>query len=108
MKEKDRIVLGYVLEGKLNTMANSIEIAINKILEKNNIRPARMLGEKITQVSGVIKNRELVRDLREFNKIWNIIKHGSSEEKDHIKLKNLDITKRFTKVINELISVYSS
>lgn len=71
--------------GKMNIMANSIDLVIGVIFEKTQKRPIKMLGSKIIEFEKskqILEHLysgdfdEFVRKLERFNKNWVVTKHG--------------------------------
>jgi len=74
-----------IFQGKMNLMANSIDLLLGFILENIKLKPPKMLGTKISEFKGnmaILSLRysgdfsELVQDLRKFNEHWITTKHG--------------------------------
>jgi hypothetical protein len=81
------LICSMVFPGKINVMANSIELLLDVILEKAGVsaNPRATLGAKINafQKAAILKEskgdwnvEEIVIKLKDFNKSWNITKHG--------------------------------
>ena len=71
--------------GRMNVLANSIDLMLDVILEKLNIPPPKMLGRKINTFEKCEQLLErdynenidnLVSKLNKFNETWIITKHG--------------------------------
>ena len=72
------------MQGQMNELANSIELVLDYILTNNleKSKKSLTLGKKISLLENKIKDHKiqldnrLVERLKEFNKIWNLMKHG--------------------------------
>ena len=76
MEIEKEIYNSYIFQGQMNAAANSIEIIIEKILEKNGIAFKKLLSSKISQLKELISDENLIYELIKFNNTWNITKHG--------------------------------
>ena len=121
--------------GRMDTLANSIEILLNNILKRLGITPPNMFGRKICIVKTNKRVHstlhrctpnfdELVYRLERFNENWNISKHGmisaDSEEPKVIKFvkdnfeyvfdekKIEEIEQEFTQIQQTLITIQKS
>ncbi len=81
------IMMCTIFSGKMNTMANSIDLVIKVILEnlRQDFKERDMLGRKIKlfkqnkdKISPVYSGDfdELVKKIERFNGNWNVTKHG--------------------------------
>jgi len=72
------------MQGQMNELANSIELVLDYILTNNleKSKKSLTLGKKISLLENKIKDHKiqldnrLVERLKEFNKIWILMKHG--------------------------------
>jgi len=117
----------FIFQGKMNAMANSIELILEVIFEKIGIAPIKMLGSKIskfekckpTLVGKYTGNFDgLVSKLEKFNEDWKIMKHGMivggqqdltihKNNKFHKfdKKKQVEIEQEFTQIMEGLIEI---
>ena len=69
------------IQGRMNELANSVDILLGTFLKKNNIS-SKMLGDKIKQLQIYFTNNDigdennLIFRLKKFNSIWIFMKHG--------------------------------
>ena len=72
-------------QGKMNMMANSIELLLNVIVERLKLEPKLSIREKLKLLRcnlsklpelNELNYQKLFSDIIAFNKIWNISKHG--------------------------------
>jgi hypothetical protein len=116
-----------IFKGKMNDLANSIEIVLELIFEKIGVKSPKMLGQKIKKFEdskSTISIRysgdfnDLVDKLRKFNDNWVIAKHGMTvgggEEltihKDGVSYvfdekKRLEIDQDFSQIMEDLIEI---
>ena len=71
--------------GYMNMCANSIELVLDSIVRKTGEKPQGTLGSKINRIQELKKEKkkgyeaiqeELIKRLKDFNRNWNICKHG--------------------------------
>lgn len=60
MEIEKEIYNSYIFQGQMNAAANSIEIIIEKILEKNGIAFKKLLSSKISQLKELISDENLI------------------------------------------------
>lgn len=117
----------FIFQGKMNGLANSIELMLEVIFEKIGIAPLKMLGSKISKFEGCkpsLASRYtgdfdvLVEKLKKFNENWKITKHGmivSGQQNLTIhkdgrlyifeQRKQAEIEQEFTQIMNGLIEI---
>ena len=124
------IDFGLEFQGKMNIMANSIDLLLGFTLEHIGVKPPRMLGSKIgkfiesnnkasLKYSGDMSN--LMDKLKRFNNHWNITKHGMitggyesltfhKNGKYHTfdKTKQNEIKLEFSDIMSELTEIYNA
>lgn len=120
----EKLKMMWCFKGKMNDLGNSIDLLLSDILDRLNIKPGKMLGEKINKLKpqkpllqnlGVPNIDELFDKLDKFNQYWIIAKHGTSawngqsfnihkDGKDHIfdNKKQKEIDRGFFKIKNDL------
>jgi len=117
----------FIFQGKMNGLANSIELMLEVIFEKIGIAPIKMLGSKISKFEkckSTLSSKytgnfdELVSKLKKFNEDWKITKHGMivggqqdltihKNNKYHKfdKKKQIEIGQEFTQIMEGLIEI---
>jgi hypothetical protein len=116
-----------MFKGKMNDLANSIEIVLELIFEKIGAKSQKMIGPKIRTFEAYKSTisirysgdfNELVDELRKFNENWVITKHGMTVggrneltiHKDGIcyvfdEKKRLEIDQDFSQIMKNLIEI---
>ena len=107
----------YILQGNINSMANSSELLIDEILKKQEVqfsprssfsRRLDVLEETIADLNTNVDKVEMMRSLRTLNKYWDITKHGKMVGNlDLTFLKDRVITQFTKELIKEIINDFT-